>query len=335
VELGRLEPVIPRAVWANEAYDFTPWLLGNADRLAEALGIDLELTASEHPVGGFSLDLIGRDLTNDCVLIVENQLEATDHTHLGQILTYAAGTAAATIVWVATAFRDEHRQTLDWLNERTDAETHFFGVQLRVVKIGDSQPAPLFDVVAQPNDWQKRIRTITRPGSPSVSGKGELYRQFWGRYLERVHANHPSWTRARAPQTVNWMSSPAPIAGCIISISFAANGRLRHELYIDTGDGNKNIQIFQALMSQRAAIENAYGRPLQWEDLPGRRACRIAEYETGSVEDAAAHDRYINWFEDCGVCLRRALEGRTDLITPEFTSDIDESDPRFPDLHEG
>src|SRR5215467_859785 len=137
-ELGKLELVDPRFVWKNEAHDFTPWLLANGDLLAEALGIDLELEASEHAVGGFSLDLVGHDITNDAVLIVENQLEGTDHSHLGQVLTYAAGTAASTIVWIATAFREEHRQALDWLNENTGEETHFFGIELRVARIGDS-----------------------------------------------------------------------------------------------------------------------------------------------------------------------------------------------------
>src|SRR4029453_13226344 len=134
IELGRLEAVDPRLIWAHEAHSFTPWLLENEDRLAEALGIDLELGAS---VGGYKLDLVGRDLTNDAVLIVENQLETTDHSHLGQVLTYAAGTAASTIVWIATAFREEHRQALDWLNENTGEQAHFFGIELQVVKIGD------------------------------------------------------------------------------------------------------------------------------------------------------------------------------------------------------
>lgn len=113
MELGRLEEVEIREVSEHEARDFTPWLLDHEDHLAETLGIDLELEASEHPVGGFSLDLVGRDLTNDGVFIVENQLEGTDHPHLGQILTYAAGTDASSIVWIATSFREEHRQALD------------------------------------------------------------------------------------------------------------------------------------------------------------------------------------------------------------------------------
>lgn len=116
VKLSKLENLDPRAVWLSEAHDFTPWLLAHADDLGAVLGIDIELTANEHPIGSFALDLIGRDLTNDCVLIVENQLTATDHGHLGQIVTYAAGADAGTVVWMATAFREEHRQALDWLN---------------------------------------------------------------------------------------------------------------------------------------------------------------------------------------------------------------------------
>jgi hypothetical protein len=109
VQLGKLTTVDPREVWQHEAHHFTPWLLANADELGATLGIDIELQAAEHAVGGFWLDLLGRDLTNNCVLIVENQLTATDHGHLGQLVTYAAGTEAATIVWMATEFREEHR----------------------------------------------------------------------------------------------------------------------------------------------------------------------------------------------------------------------------------
>jgi hypothetical protein len=183
--LGRLEQVDPRSVWRHEALNFTPWLLENADRLGEALGVELELTRAEHAVGGYSLDLIGRDLTNGTVVIVENQLADSDHSHLGQLLTYAAGTSAATIVWLTTAFRDEHRQAMTWLNEHTDEDTHFFGVELQVVRIGESVPAPLFRVVAEPNDWQKAVK---RSASNSTSGRAALYVDFWARYLTRVRS---------------------------------------------------------------------------------------------------------------------------------------------------
>lgn len=163
--LGRLSQVPPHAVWPHEALDFTPWLLDNADVLSDVLGMDLELEAAEHPIGGFSLDLIGKDRASGERVIIENQLETSNHGHLGQILTYAGGTDPSTIIWVAPAFRDEHRAALEWLNERTDENTRFFAVQVSVVKIGDSLPAPLLTLVVQPNDWGKAVKATTSAAS--------------------------------------------------------------------------------------------------------------------------------------------------------------------------
>jgi hypothetical protein len=153
----------PRDVWPSESHDFTPWLLANAHALSNAVGMDLTLQAAEHPVGDFSLDLIGIDSATGDRVIVENQLEASDHGHLGQILTYAGGTRPANIVWLATSFREEHRAALEWLNERTDEDTRFFAVRIQVVRIGTSAPAPLFTLEVQPNDWGKKVRATTGP----------------------------------------------------------------------------------------------------------------------------------------------------------------------------
>src|SRR5947209_1954124 len=305
-ELGRLESIDPRDIWTHEAQDFTPWLVSNADRLSEALGIDLELDGAEQPVGGFKLDLVGRDITNDAVLIVENQLATTDHSHLGQVLTYAAGTAASTIVWIATAFREEHRQALDWLNENTGEDVHFFGVELQVVKIGDSPPAPLLNLVVQPNEWQKQVRAAIQRSA--VTGKGALYAQFWPNLLERVHGEYPEWTRSRRAGPENWIEMKSPLRGTIISSGFAQGERLRHELYIDTGDGERNLEIFEQLRAHREEFEIAYGRPVEWEELPQRRACRVADYRGNSdVTNEGDHAAFVGWFVDAGVRLRRAL----------------------------
>ena len=315
MELGRLEPVEVRTVWENEARDFTPWLLDHDDHLAEALGIDLEIQQSEHPVGNFSLDLIGRDLTNNAVLIVENQLGGTDHNHLGQILTYAAGADASSIVWIATSFREEHRQAIDWLNENTQENVRFFGIELQVVRIDESRPAPLFKLVAQPNDWQQQVRSATR--TEKTGTKPGLYRNFWTRYLERLKEEHPDWSRTRTPSTANWMDFPSSIRGARfnpslrgtgINSSFAQGGRLRHEFYIDTGDKAENERIFEHIKQQKEPFENEYGRPLEWELLPEKRACRIAEYrEDADVTFEDRYDEFIDWFFDAGVRLRRAL----------------------------
>jgi Domain of unknown function (DUF4268) len=305
-DLGRLETVEPRTVWLHEAHDFTPWLLQNPDRLAEALGIDVEFDASEHAVGGFSLDLIGRDLTNEAVLIVENQLEPTDHLHLGQVLTYAAGTNASTIVWIATKFREEHRRALDWLNENTGEDIHFFGLELQVVRIGESPPAPLLNVVAKPNNWQKQVRAATQRSA--VAGKGALYLQFWPKLLDRVHAEHPNWTRSRRASTENRIEMPSPFRRTTINLSFSGGDRLGHELLIRGGDGEQNLQLFEHLRGQREAFEAAYGRTLEWAELQGYRLCLIGDYRpASSVTDETEHDRFIDWFLDAGLRLRCAL----------------------------
>ena len=234
-QLGRLEPVDPRSIWSHEALNFTPWLAQNADRLAEALGIELEFEATEYGVGGYSLDILGKDGTNGVVLIVENQLGDSDHGHLGQLLTYAAGTAASTIVWITTRFRDEHRQALTWLNEHTDQETHFFGVELEVVRIGNSVPAPLFKVVALPNDWQKSVRAATV--SPAGS-RNELYRQFWSKLLDRIKSQYPSWTRAVGGPQSGSGSHPRS-AGVALILSSGSRARSARSC-ISTGPRQSN-----------------------------------------------------------------------------------------------
>lgn len=304
-KLGRIEAIDPREIWKNEAQDFTPWLLENEDVLADALGIDLELENAEHPVGNFSLDLVGRDLTNEAALIVENQLGTSDHSHLGQILTYAGGTDASTIVWVAPNFRQEHQQAIDWLNERTDADTRFFAVQLSAGRIGDSPAAPIFDVVAKPNDWQKQVRAATK--ASAVSGKGKLYQGFWEKYLEALQTRHPDWTRAR-PTPYNYLTAASRIRGAYINPVFADRGRLAVMLWIDGGDADRNRELFHLLQEQSDAIETAFGDVLEWDYQEGRKACKIVFYNDGKVEDFANHDSYVDWFIEAGERLRSALD---------------------------
>jgi hypothetical protein len=305
-ELGRLEQVDPRLIWEREDTHFTPWLLSNAERLAEALGIELELESAEHAVGGFSLDLIGRDLSNGAVLVVENQLASTDHSHLGQLLTYAAGTGASTIIWIATTFREEHRQALDWLNENSGEDKHFFGVELEVVRIGDSAVAPLFKLVAQPNDWQKHVRVATQARGSST--RGALYVQFWTRFYERLKQEHPEWRRWTTPSPQNWIDLAAPVRGTHYSLSFGQNERLRSELCIASGDDERNRGLLAAFQLQQSALEQAYGESLSWEELPGRRSCRIADYKDGcSITEIERYEEFIDWFFASNQRFRRAL----------------------------
>lgn len=153
--LGRLTRVDLRNIWTSESSDFTPWLAReeNLAVLGDALGIDLELEAQEKAVGPFRADILCKDIGTGAWVLVENQLERTDHSHLGQLLTYASGLEAVTIVWIAARFTEEHRSTLDWLNKITDESFRFFGLEVELWRIGDSPAAPKFNIVSKPNDW--------------------------------------------------------------------------------------------------------------------------------------------------------------------------------------
>lgn len=313
--LGKLEPLNPRKVWPHEAHDFTPWLLDNADALADVLGIDMELSTAERPVGGYALELLGKDLTNNCVLIVENQLTTTDHGHLGQILTYAAGTEAKTIVWMATRFREEHRQALDYLNDLAGEGARFFGVEISVVRIGESKPAPLFRMRAQPNDWHAQVSAVARTTSQQA-GKAPLYLAFWAAFLKRVAAARPHWTRASKPQASNWLSLPCPFKGySYYSVSFAHGSKLRSELYLDAADPEEVSSLYQSLLVVKPQIEEIYGRPLSWEELPERRASRIADYRDGEVGNQDSHQEYVAWLIDAQDRLHKAI----DAVRPGLT----------------
>lgn len=250
-ELGRVEWVPDiRDVWKHEASGFTPWLLANEHELADALGIELELEQTEHSVGSFSLDLIGRDLDHDCRLIVENQIEQSDHGHLGQLLTYTAGTEAKTIVWIARSFREEHRVALDWLNANTGEDTRFFGVVVKALSVDGSRPAPFFEVVAKPNDWQKAVKAAT---AGQESATAEAYRAFWTPVREAIEAMSPELFKGKTLLRSLWLTIVSPIPKTSL-YGEIGSGELRVKLEIDTGDRNENLRILQELRARRPPL---------------------------------------------------------------------------------
>jgi hypothetical protein len=307
--LGRLTVVPAREVWPHEALDFTPWLLANVDVLSDLLGMDLVLDVAEHPVGGFSLDLLGRDEATGRTVIVENQLEQSDHTHLGQILTYAAGTNPSTIVWVTTGFRAEHRAAIDWLNEHTDEETRFFGVEIEVVRIGDSTPAPAFKLVAQPNDWQKEVKSATVGGASNhITERGRLYWDFWDQVRTKIQALHPGWSRARTSTTASWFNMSTGTSGAVVAMSFTRTG-LCVQLYFDSPDSAVNKVRFEALHAQRDRFEATLGTTATWDSMPGRKAAKISVYSDFSdVTDTSAWSAMTDWLIDRQSRLRAAID---------------------------
>lgn len=282
MKFGKITKLNLREVWPKEASDFTPWLAENIIALGEALGMELELKAKEAAVGDFSLDLLAKDLGSGRTVIIENQLTQTDHDHLGKLLTYAAGFSASTVIWVAETIRDEHRQSLEWLNQRTDEETQFFGVAIEVFKIDDSKPAYSFKPVVFPNEWQKSRK---RQANTNVSSKGESYRNYFQALIDELRETH-RFTNAKIGQPQNWYSFSSGFSNIPIGAVFAMGGKTRVELYIDVLDGERNKTIFDILHEQKDQIQEEYGHTLQWERLDDKRASRIAIYRDGSIDSS-------------------------------------------------
>ena len=278
---GELSNVPLRDIWNHEAQDFTPWLASNIDRLGKALGLDLELTEREAGVGDFSLDILAKDLGTNHTVIIENQLTQTDHDHLGKLLTYAAGFDASVIIWVSSLIRAEHRQALDWLNQRTDETTQVFGVVVELIRIDESRPAVTFKVVVSPNDWQKGARS--RAASAPASSRSERYRAYFQSLIDSLREEH-SFTNARSAQPQNWYTFSSGVTGIGYGANFTAQGKARSELYIDLGDATKNLFVLERLKEMREQIEPQFEDEIFWEELEERRACRIGLYIDGSID---------------------------------------------------
>jgi len=273
-KFGTLKNLPLRKLWPNEASDFTPWLASNIDALGKAIGLDLELIEREASVGDFSLDLLAKDLGTSRTAIIENQLTQTDHDHLGKLLTYAAGFSASIVIWVSESIRDEHRQALEWLNQRTDTETQFFGVVAEVLQIDDSKPAYNFKPVVFPNEWQKSKKQKT---SSNISLKGEKYRTYFQSLIDELRGEY-KFTGAKAGQPQSWYSFSSGMKGIQYGANFAMGGKARTEIYIDQGDYDLNKHLFDTLKNQSSEIEQDYGSSFEWERLDDKRSCRIAIY---------------------------------------------------------
>lgn len=275
-----------REAWPNEAADFTPWLAENITTLGDALGFDLELQQTEAAVGGYSLDILAIDINGAHPVVIENQLESTNHDDLGKLLTYAAGFDANVVVWLTREFPDEHRQALDWLNQRTREDTQFFGVVVELWKIDESRPAPHFKLVATPNDWREETARRSQRETPAVtSERSERYRNFFQALIDTLREEH-KFTGARKGQPENWYAfSSGHRHGITYGANFTSQKQARVEVYIDHTDGEWNIQLLEGLTEHKCQIESELGYPLQWQRLESRRACRIAFDRPGTIDD--------------------------------------------------
>ena len=275
--LGRLSRVDLREIWNSESSDFTPWLAReeNLSILAETLGLELELEMQEKAVGPFRADILCKDISSDSWVLIENQLERTDHSHLGQLLTYASGLEAVNIVWIAAQFTDEHRSTLDWLNRITDEDFRFFGLEVELWRIGDSPAAPKFNVISKPNDWSRSVAQAARAIDESNLSDTRLkQREYWEAFNRVLDQAAGPVSGNRKPQHKPWMTySVGRSEFGLNAVMSRPKNHIRAELYIQGKDAKTFLAMLQ---EQQQGIESELGYSLDWETLPDRQDSRIS-----------------------------------------------------------
>ena len=299
-KIGRIQRVGLRDVWSHEALDFTTWLEENIDVLVEATGLKLSGVEREQAAGAFSVDLIAEDEDGRTV-VIENQLEKSDHDHLGKLLTYLVAIEARGAVWIVADPRPEHVGVIAWLNESSPAE--FYLLKLEAIRIGDSEPAPLLTQIVGPSE---ETREVGRTKKEMAERERMRYRFFEG-LLE--HAKSKTQLHANiSPSKHGWVGAGAGIAG--VSFNYVVRQRdARVELYIDTLDSDENQRIFKALFLKKVTIEGAFGLPLDWDTKEGRRACRIQKtYATGGYRDENDWEGVYEELADAMTKLESALK---------------------------
>ena len=289
--IGKIERVRLRDVWKHEALDFTKWLEDNIEVLSDVLPITLTNPESEQAAGSFSVDLVAEDDSGNPV-IIENQLERSNHDHLGKVLTYLTTIGAKTAIWLVADPRPEHITAITWLNESSSAS--FYLIKLEAARIGDSPPAPLLTVIVGPSEDSKKVGEKKK----ELAERYKIRRQFWTQLLKvakpltKLHANI-------TPGQYSWLGTGSGKRG--LSYNY---GVRKHEasveLYIDRGKDaeEENEKIFDKLHANKDAVEKTFGGPLDWMRLEGKRACRIAAfYSTGGYRDEnkwpAVHEEIV------------------------------------------
>lgn len=302
VSLGRLKKIDLREVWKHEALDFTTWLAkeDNLSLLSDEIGIDICLIQTEASVGKFNVDILAEEENTGRKIVIENQLELTDHDHLGKIITYASGYDAEIIIWIVRSVRDEHKQAVDWLNEHTDDKINIFAIKMEVWQIGDSVGAPKFHVISQPNDWAKTVKKTTAQGGLSITKSLQL--EFWTKFKEFAQ-DRDIKLKLRKPYPQHWNDISFGCSDATITLTVnSQSNQLGCEIYIS--DSKK---LFHGLEAQKEAIESALNKKLEWLELPEKKASRIKSYTKGDITQTDKWDEYFSWLMGQAVSFQKVF----------------------------
>lgn len=290
MNLSKLKKIELREAWSHEAHHFTKWLAEeeNLKMLGDELGFDIKLIQTEAGVGSFSLDILAEEDNTGKKIIIENQLEVTDHDHLGKLITYASGYDAKVIVWVVKDVREEHRQAIDWLNEHTDEETEFYLVKIELWQIDSSPYAPKFEIISKPNDWTKTVRHSAEVGELTDTKIKQL--EFWNLFKDFAKRNN-SRLRLQKCYPQHWTNISIGLSEAHVSLTINTRENLfGAELYIPS-----KKELYGKALENKEQIENELGEKLEWMELPERKASRIKVSMLANFEDKIKWEDYFEW----------------------------------------
>lgn len=300
VNLSKLEEIKDlRTVWPHEALDFTPWLSqdDNITLLADSIGIDITVDETESSVGDFSVDIFASETGTDRKIIIENQLEDTNHDHLGKLITYASGKSADIVIWVVKHAREEHKAAIEWLNNHTDDSVGFFLCEIKLYRIGNSEPAVKFEVIEKPNDWTKEIKK-----SESINETQQLRYDYWVAFEDYAFKN-PTFAKnfkKRKPSKNHWLNFSIGSSACHIAVSqIKQRNELDVELYI-----SDDTELYNSLYENKTDIELTSGLSFDWRELPDRKASRIVLEKSVQLENKNAWGSQFEWLIDVMVKMK-------------------------------
>lgn len=300
--IGKLERVELRDLWKHEEYDFSKWLAEkeNLAMLSDAIGVDINLIERESHVGGFSADLYAEENGTENKIIIENQLEDTNHDHLGKIITYASGKGAKYVIWIVKRVRPEHRQAISWLNEHTDDGVNFFLLEIELWRIGNSLPAPKFNVVVLPNDWLREERRSTS----EVTERGKMLTSYWEAFNDYA-GKHPDFVRQfklRSSHPHHYYDLSIGIGGVIISMNVQpSRGTIDCGLYI-----SDNKMYFERLKSHSEEFLEILGEEAEWREA--NKACRIMITKSFDSSDQGNWEKAFDWYLKMAPLFRKCAK---------------------------
>lgn len=305
-KFGKLKEVDIRELWKHEQYDFSNWLAEkeNLELLNETLGITLSEVEKEVYVGSYRCDLVGKDEVTGEKVIIENQLEMSNHEHLGKIITYASGLDATVIVWIVKEAREEHKSAIEWLNNNTNTNLNFFLIEIHAYQIGDSLYAPKFEVVEKPNGFIKNAKVQSGSGEFNKSQSERL--EFWNKFNE-VLVGRGKPFNVRKATTNHWYNVALGVSGCSVALNLVNKENVVViEIYIRDDKG-----LFDRLFADKEAIEKELGFALDWQRMDGKSASRIMYRLNGlDFDDHSNYDQLMNEMIDTALLFTKVFKNR-------------------------